>query len=124
MYIVYSSVFDITQKAYSIPFCKNTGLGKVNFVAVEASVGVLILEASTVISPNGTTVVVDKFNLGRVALMALSLDQKSAWRWNNDSRQWDSLGDQYVSSVVQAVRMGQKIATPDLVKLPIVAASE
>jgi hypothetical protein len=91
---------------------------------IENSYGATIRSHQSEIDVNGTTVVVDKFNLGRVALMALSLDQKSAWRWNNESRQWDSLGDQYVSSVVQAVRMGQKIATPDLVKLPIVAASE
>ncbi|MFT4942147.1 MAG: hypothetical protein ACI88A_005221, partial [Paraglaciecola sp.] len=53
----------------------------------------------------GTEITVDFFNLGRTALAALSLDQKYAWVWNNDTRAWDKLGDEYLSAVVKAVRM-------------------
>merc|ERR1712137_537611 len=34
-------------------------------------------------SYKGTEVTVDFFNLGRTAMLALSLDQKHAWVWNN-----------------------------------------
>lgn len=71
---------------------------------------------------NGKEISVDFFNLGRTALVALSLDQKSAWVWNNDSRAWDELGDEYVSSVVTAVKMAKKLVPIDLIKLPIKAA--
>ncbi|MEP0356895.1 MAG: DUF3450 domain-containing protein [Paraglaciecola sp.] len=70
----------------------------------------------------GTEVTVDFFNLGRTALMALSLDQKSAWIWDNDARAWEVLDDSYVSSVVYAVRMANALVPPDLLELPIKAA--
>ncbi|ALT00346.1 DUF3450 domain-containing protein [Lacimicrobium alkaliphilum] len=71
---------------------------------------------------NGQTISADFFNLGRTALLALSLDQKNAWVWNNDSRSWEQLGDEYLSSVVKAVRMARKLVPTDMIKLPIKAA--
>ena len=74
------------------------------------------------INDAGNEVAVDFFNLGRTALLALSLDQKNAWVWDNGVRSWQKLGDEYLSSVVQAVRMAQGTVPEDLVKLPIKAA--
>jgi hypothetical protein len=74
------------------------------------------------LNDNGTEVTVDFFNLGRTALLALSLDQTAAWRWDNDSRKWERLGDEYLNSVVDAVKMAQGIIPADLIKLPIKAA--
>ncbi|UAA37772.1 DUF3450 domain-containing protein [Paraneptunicella aestuarii] len=71
---------------------------------------------------NGTNIAVDFFNLGRTAMVALSLDQKSAWVWNNDSRAWEQLGDEYLGSVVEAVKMARKIVPVNLIKMPIRAA--
>ena len=65
---------------------------------------------------------VDFFNLGRTALLALSLDQKNAWVWNNEERKWESLGSEYLDSVITAVRMAQNLVPADLIKLPIRAA--
>ena len=70
----------------------------------------------------GVEITVDFFNLGRTALLALSLDQKNAWIWNNDSRDWNKLGAEYLDSVVKAVRIAGKTLPPDLIKLPIKAA--
>ncbi|MCF2946884.1 DUF3450 domain-containing protein [Paraglaciecola aquimarina] len=70
----------------------------------------------------GTEVTVDFFNLGRTALLALSLDQKNAWAWDNEARTWAPLGDEYLSSVIIAVRMASGTLTPNLLKLPITAA--
>lgn len=70
----------------------------------------------------GTNIAVDFFNLGRTAFLALSLDQKSAWVWDNNARTWVQLGDEYIGSVVKAVRMARKLLPFDLIKLPITAA--
>lgn len=70
----------------------------------------------------GTDIAVDFFNLGRTAMVALSLDQKSAWVWDNDARSWQELGGEYVGSVVEAVKMARKIVPVNLIKMPIRAA--
>ncbi len=70
----------------------------------------------------GTEIAVDFFNLGRTALVALSLDQKAAWAWDNDAREWVALGDEYLGSVIEAVRMARKLVPVNLIKLPIKAA--
>ncbi len=70
----------------------------------------------------GTELTVDFFNLGRTAHLALSLDQKSAFVWDNAARTWQPLGAEYISPVVTAVRMANKLVPADLLKLPITAA--
>ena len=70
----------------------------------------------------GTEITVDFFNLGRTAHLALSLDGKSAWVWDNDNRAWEELGAEYINPVVIAVRMANKLLPADLLKLPIKAA--
>ncbi|MEC7082838.1 MAG: DUF3450 family protein, partial [Pseudomonadota bacterium] len=44
------------------------------------------------------------------------------WVWNNESRAWEKLGDEYLSSVVDAVKMANNVIPADLIKLPISAA--
>jgi hypothetical protein len=70
----------------------------------------------------GTEITVDFFNLGRTAHLALSLDGKSAWVWDNDDRTWQELGPEFINAVVIAVRMANKLLPPNLLKLPIKAA--
>ena len=89
---------------------------------VENEYGTRISSNQGTINVGGTEVTVDFFNLGRTALMALSLDQTSAWVWNNTSRDWNELGDEYLSSVVEAVKMANGTTPPNLIKLPIQAA--
>ena len=90
----------------------------------ENEYGTKIESYSGQIDDNGQNVAVDFFNLGRTALLALSKDQKAAWVWDNDSRSYQQLGDEYLSSVIQAVRMAQGLVPQDLIKLPIKAAAE
>ncbi len=91
---------------------------------IENEYGAKIASYQGDINVDGTNVKVDFFNLGRTALLALSLDQKNAWVWNNESRAWEKLGDEYLSSVVTAVRMANNLVPADLIKLPIRAASK
>jgi hypothetical protein len=60
--------------------------------------------------------------MGRIALVAQSLDMKNSWVWNNESRSWDALGDEYLNPVTDAIRMARNQIPKDLTKLPIFAA--
>ena len=70
----------------------------------------------------GNPITVDFVHMGRVSLVAQSLDYKRAWVWNNDSRSWDELGDEYLRSVTDSIRMARKQLSPDLTRLPVFAA--
>ena len=65
---------------------------------------------------------VDFVHLGRVSLVAQSLDMRNAWVWNNNTRSWEELGDEYLKPITDAIRMARKQLSPDLAKLPIFAA--
>ena len=89
---------------------------------IENQYGTRIASYQGTLDENGTEVTVDFFNLGRTALLALSLDQKSAWVFNKETRSYDRLGDEYLSAVVDAIKMASNVIPPDLIKLPIQAA--
>lgn len=89
---------------------------------VEVEYGTKIASYQGTINANGSEVTVDFFNLGRTALLALSLDQTSAWVWNNESRTWEALGDEFIKPAIQAVKMANGTAPSGLIKLPINAA--
>ncbi|WP_395342137.1 DUF3450 domain-containing protein [Ningiella sp. W23] len=90
--------------------------------SIENQYGRTIQSYDGTIDVNGTNVSVDFFNLGRTALMALTLDQQTAYVWDNEQRQWQELGGEYLDSVITAVRMAQGLVPEDLIKLPIKAA--
>ena len=90
--------------------------------SIENEYGNRIQSYKGAITTGGSEVQVDFFNLGRTALLALSLDQENAWVWDNDARDWEQLGGEYIDSTIQAVRMAQGLVPEDLIKLPIKAA--
>ncbi|HBY85349.1 MAG TPA: hypothetical protein DEO86_05685, partial [Colwellia sp.] len=51
-----------------------------------------------------------------------SLDAKHSWLWNNNTRAWEELGDEYLKPVTDAIRMARKQLPMDLTKLPVFAA--
>jgi hypothetical protein len=65
---------------------------------------------------------VDFVSVGRVAWLAQSLDQKSAWVWDNNAKTWKALEDQYLRPVTMTIRVARQQSAPALVKLPIFAA--
>ncbi|MBO1272823.1 DUF3450 domain-containing protein [Shewanella sp. 4t3-1-2LB] len=83
-----------------------------NFVDVET--GKLNLD--------GKEVLVDFFRLGRVALYAQSLDQKTAWMYNTETKGWDKLDDGYLRDITKGIRIARKQGAMDLFALPIPAA--
>lgn len=70
----------------------------------------------------GQEIAVDYFHLGRVAFLAQSLDLRNAWIFNNETKSWESLDDEFLSPLTTAIRMARKQTANDLVKLPIFAA--
>ncbi len=90
--------------------------------SIENEYGTRIQSYKGTINASGTDVAVDFFNLGRTALLALSLDQEQAWVWDNDARAWEQLDGKYIDPVIQAVRMAQGLVPQDLIQIPIKAA--
>lgn len=70
---------------------------------------------------NGETLAVDFFHLGRIALLAQSLDQRNAWRWDNEAEEWVSIEASYLNPLTNAIRMARNQTQVDLVRLPISA---
>lgn len=60
--------------------------------------------------------------VGRIALLAQSMDEKQAWMWNKSTNAWEALGDEYLQSTKFAIRVAGKQAAPELLKLPVLAA--
>lgn len=89
---------------------------------IENSYGDLFNAYAGELQYQGQTIAVDFAHLGRVAFIAQSLDLKNAWVWNNGTKEWEKLGDEYLSSVTKAIRMARKQLAPDLIKLPVFAA--
>ena len=71
---------------------------------------------------DGRDITVDFGRVGRIAYVAQSLDLKNAWVWNNSTKQWDKLGDEYLSPITDLIRMARKQKALDLVELPIFGA--
>jgi hypothetical protein len=67
-------------------------------------------------------ITVDMVHVGRIALLAQSLDSKKAWVWDNSSRQWTALNDEYLKPVKKVIRMAKKQVAPDLIQVPVFAS--
>ncbi|GLS83874.1 DUF3450 domain-containing protein [Paraferrimonas haliotis] len=71
---------------------------------------------------NGNEVLVDFFRLGRVALYAQSLDQKSAWMYDANTKTWNELDGRYLRELTKGIRIARKQGANDLFSLPVPAA--
>lgn len=65
---------------------------------------------------------VEFLQVGRVALVYLTLDGKSAGFWNIENKRFEVLDDSYIRSIEQGIKMANKQATLNLIELPIPAA--
>jgi len=89
---------------------------------IEASYGTIFDSYQSEIEVDGRTLTADFVHMGRIALVAQSLDAKHSWLWNNNSRSWEVLGDEYLKPITDAIRMARKQLPMDLAKLPVFAA--
>ncbi|SFC29681.1 DUF3450 domain-containing protein [Pseudoalteromonas denitrificans] len=89
---------------------------------VEKDYSSIVNATQGVLKLDGRDITVDFGRVGRISYVAQSLDMKNAWVWNNTSKSWDALGDEYLKPITTLIRMARKQASYDLVKLPIFGA--
>ncbi len=73
---------------------------------------------------DGRETTVDFLRFGRIALVYQSLDETQRGRWNQETRSWEPIDAGYRSAIRQGLRIARKQAAPDLIQLPLPAASE
>jgi septal ring factor EnvC (AmiA/AmiB activator) len=71
----------------------------------------------------GKEITVDFLRFGRIALVYQSLDESMAGTWNKQEKKWESLDSSYRSAIRQGMRIARKQAAPDLIRLPLAAAT-
>ncbi len=64
---------------------------------------------------------VEFLRVGRLALIYRTLDKSDTGLWNQQTRSWQSLPEDYWSSLTQGFRIAKKQVAPDLLKLPVPA---
>ncbi len=89
---------------------------------IEAGYGSVFDAYQAEIDLGGRTLTADFVHMGRIAFVAQSLDAKHSWLWNNETRAWEELGDEYIKPISSAIQMARKQIPMDLAKLPVFAA--
>ncbi|ALO35528.1 hypothetical protein CMT41_12995 [Colwellia sp. MT41] len=89
---------------------------------IESGYGTIFAAYQGELDLGSRTLTTDFVHMGRIALVAQSLDAKQSWLWNNKSRAWEELGDEYLKPITDAIRMAKKQLPMDLTKLPVFAA--
>ena len=68
-------------------------------------------------------VTVDFLRFGRIALVYQSLDEVETGVWDQENRGWKALDSSWRTSIRQGLRIARKQAAPDLIRLPLPAAT-
>ncbi|MGB2271759.1 MAG: DUF3450 domain-containing protein, partial [Pseudomonadales bacterium] len=79
-------------------------------------------DASIDFNGDGNDRKVDIFRVGRIALLYKTEDGKEVGRWNNESREWESLdASDWGSYINTGIRIARNQAVKDILQLPISA---
>tara|TARA_Y100001970_G_scaffold288855_1_gene417394 strand:- start:69426 stop:70190 length:765 start_codon:yes stop_codon:yes gene_type:complete len=62
--------------------------------------------------------------VGRIAMVFQTADETETHAWNNQTRQWEELGGSYRNPTRKGLRIANKLATVDLMELPLPSAKE
>lgn len=65
---------------------------------------------------------VDVLRVGRVLLAYQTADRAETGYFNQDTREWETLSDDYRAAITQGLRIARRQAAPDLLRLPIHAS--
>lgn len=68
---------------------------------------------------DNTKIEADMLYLGRISLVARSLDGKRFWAWNDKTSGWQSLENGYAKDINKAFAIASKQAAPSLITLPV-----
>jgi Protein of unknown function (DUF3450) len=77
-----------------------------------------------VLQINGSNREVDFLRIGRVALIYQTPDGELSGAWDQKTRQWVSVGNEYREAIRTGLRIAHDQAAPDLLMLPIAAPEE
>lgn len=91
---------------------------------IEAEYGQNIEAYQDTIERDGEKRTVEFLRIGRIGLYYLSLDGLEAGFWDLKKRQWTLLDNSFREPLKQAIRIAEKQAPPDLVKLPLPAPED
>ena len=89
---------------------------------IEANYGTVFAAYQGELDLGDRTITADFVHMGRISLVAQSLDMKNVWVWNNETRGWEELGDEYLKPIKDAIAMARNQLPKNLTKLPIFAA--
>lgn len=73
---------------------------------------------------DGKETTVDFLRFGRIALVYQSLDESMQGRWDQQNRKWEPLDSSFRSPLRAGLRIARKQSAPDLIRLPLAAASD
>jgi hypothetical protein len=88
---------------------------------VETEYGRTIEAYNGELNKDGTRRSVSYLRIGRVALLYQTLDRKETAVWDHAAKRWEVLSEEYRNPVLEGLRIAQKQAPPNLIKLPITA---
>lgn len=69
--------------------------------------------------PNSGPTTATMFQYGRVALVMLSGDEGSAYRFNRATRTWDSVSGSYISDIKQSIKVAQGLTGQEVLYAPV-----
>jgi hypothetical protein len=72
---------------------------------------------------DGAQITVDFLRFGRIALLYQTLDEAESGMWNPETKAWETLDSSYRSPIRQGLKIARKQSAPDLISLPLPAAS-
>lgn len=90
--------------------------------SIEAGYGSELAAFQGTLNLGGNELTVDYVHLGRLALMAMSLDGSNAWHWNRQTNSWEQLPDSFLNGVSDFIKMARREINFDMARVPLIAA--
>ncbi|MDP2715952.1 DUF3450 domain-containing protein [Rheinheimera sp.] len=90
--------------------------------SIEMGYGSELAAFQGTLTVGGSDMTVDYVHLGRLVLMAQSLDGEAGWVWNKTTQSWDELPDSYMNSVTNFIKMARREAQLEMDRVPLFAA--
>ena len=91
---------------------------------VEAEYGRKIDAYKDSIVIDGELIEGNVLRVGRLAMVFQTADETQTHAWNNSTRAWEELDNSYRNPTRRGLRIANKLATVDLMELPLPSATE
>ncbi|MDG2060717.1 MAG: DUF3450 domain-containing protein [SAR86 cluster bacterium] len=91
---------------------------------VEAEYGRKLDAYKDTVEIDGNPTEVNILRIGRLSLIAQTADETEALAWDNKSRSWIELGSSYRNPTRKGLRIANRLATVDMLEMPVPYAEE